>query len=190
MTKNTKIKLTLFASLAAVGLSACSGSGISIDDIVSEGDRLFQEADSAELTAIADMPQTGSATFNGVAGFAEDASSEEPDAAARVEFTADFESQTVSGSFYDFTTMAEDMPAVAGTVNIENGTFVDDGGNQGFKADLNGQLTVEDQSATLVGNTEGNFANQATLVVGEAEATLTLDDSGDSTTIFGAYAAD
>ena len=172
-------------------ISACSSSSggkQSFDEIATKGQNIIEKYEDADVTPVSAMPTSGTATYNGVAAFSDvpDAAyiAENAEAIAALRLEANFEDSTIGGEMDNFVDYDNDR--AQGSVQITNGTI---SGNT-FGADLDGDLTVDGDTATVSGNMEGAFVGaDASAVAGALQADLS-DSGGLGMTLYGVFGAE
>lgn len=178
-------------------LSACGGgnddngnSRRGFTEQRSDGLALINTLGNTAITSSADMPVTGTATYNGTAGFAVDATSrgltqqnltaEDLDTLADLELNADFANSSVSGKIDNFNDFQ--LGKLDGSASIDNGTIT----GSTISADVSGSVRVEGSDEMLAGTLDGAFVGAgADGVAGTVEGDLTTSDS-DFIGVFGA----
>lgn len=187
-----------FAAIAA--LSACGGSSTgpasfttastqaTFDDRVSRGVALGDKYD--EVGPTSNMPTSGTATYAGLAGFADTPNAEAADVygTADVTMTANFTATggSVSGSMTNFLGKNDDnnqIEALQGSVTIADATFA---GNT-FSTTVSGTLTDPEGTLNITGSMEGGFLGDEGAAIG---ATMVLSDGEDDAPIYGALIAE
>lgn len=188
-------------------LTACGGSSTgssSFETIVSEGRAILDQYGAAAATDPANMPTTGTATYNGAAAYSSDYSSaadivQYAETVSDVTLTADFANSTVTGTADNFHTVSTPNVTLSGSLSL-NGTI---SGNS-FSTDLNGTVTetltglTGAQAAyngtqvpfTYTGSTSGVFvgsAAEAFLAVGTGTGTATFLGENISETVNAAF---
>ena len=155
-----KIAMPL-ATLSLLALAACVSNGASDtpttdEDTPTTYDAMLERAGELKekIGAAAEQEvatQTGTATYNGIAGFALDQDAN-PTYLSNIVLNANFDTSTIGGSLSNFRD-AEDN-TFAGAVELENGglTGVD------FGASLVGQVTVGETVYNASGNISGEFS--------------------------------
>ena len=189
------IQRYLALALVAGGVSACSdGAGgsddaPSFDELVSEGLALEERYEDSSLTSVADMPTSGSATYDGVVGYSTSTSDPDaiianPETVSSLTLTADFGSSDISGRAYDF--QNADGSDVSGDLEITGGSI---SGNE-FGANIDGTLNQAGTTISYDGELAGGFVDEdAGAVVGGGAALATTED-GDQFAVYGVFAAD
>lgn len=160
MNRTLKIVTTIVGSSSL--LAACGGSSTgsnSFETIASEGRSLVAQYGAAEATDPANMPTTGTATYNGAAAYSSDYSSavniaQYAETVSDVTLTADFANSTVTGTADNFHTVATPNVTLNGSLSL-NGTIT---GNT-FSTDLSGTVTE-----TITGLTGAEAAYNGTQV--------------------------
>ncbi len=188
-----KLKIILSPVAFAV-VSACGGSSdnsdaslASFEDLRDQTDTLYTELETADITDYADLPTSGSATYEGSLLLA--IATDEVDGALGVlEMTADFADSTISGNASNF--FNPDQERVAGSVNFTNGEILEDSGGAFFTTDVSGSVTIAGGSMEIDGESFGYFAgNDGELLTGLVTGSAT-DTSGDSIYMEGLIAAE
>jgi hypothetical protein len=154
------VSLGILASLSACGGSGTSG-GPSFSSLSSTGQSILSQYGSAPTTDVANMPQSGTATYRGVAAYSGDSSDPAYLAAhaqtlSQLELNADFGTSSISGRAYNFKTIRPGA-SVNGQIDI-NGTIT---GNT-INATLTGSTqesfeSIQDYTVNYSGNVQGEF---------------------------------
>jgi hypothetical protein len=142
MQSNLKIVVTLAG--CSCFLTACGGSSTgssSFEAIASEGRSLIAQYGAAPTTDIANMPTTGTATYNGAAAYSTQYSSavdisQYATTVSDVTLTADFANSTVTGTADNFHTVSTPNVTLDGSLSL-NGNIIGDT----FATNLNGTVT-------------------------------------------------
>ncbi len=142
---------TWVVALAAAGVMAgCSDSGSdgggqrpSYDDLTSEAEALGERAEDMYLTDPSDLPTSGSASYEGVIGFATLGDSGAPeDFAGELSLNVDFDDSELSGQASNFVTAGEEQ--LEGSLSITNGELDRDTDPEiepTYTFDMNGTLS-------------------------------------------------
>lgn len=149
------------------GGGGAGGSSASLAQMEREASRLTERAYELDATPTADMPTTGTATYNGLFVALEEYSPRDWDIVGRVNLTADFDNNEIGGSVSDV--RRYDGVNYASAVRVENGVIV---GND-FAADVAGDLDAQGSTTNLDGRIYGEFqgANAEMLVAnGQVDA--------------------
>lgn len=166
------------ATLVLGTLAACGGGGggqlASFDDLSAEQVSLAEAAVAVDRTPVADMPSTGSASYDGVAGFSIGTmpqTTEDLNILSELALTADFASGAISGSLSNFNSAeGED---IEGTLALTNGQISDNT----FTADAAGTLTRGGAALATDLDMEGAFGGaDAALLTGTATGMAGADD--------------
>lgn len=194
-----------FAAIAA--LSACGGSStgpasfttvgspppatsnqVAFDERVSRGIALGDKYDDVVPTS--NMPTSGTASYAGLAGFADVPDPDEADliGSADVSMTATFTPSggSVSGSMTNFLGLNDDtnqVEALQGTLTIADQTII---GN-GFVTTVSGTLTDPGGTLNVTGSMNGQFLGDEAAAIG---ATMILSDGEDDAPIYGRLIAE
>ena len=187
--------MALFALAACGGGSTGGGGGgggggasfsLYADEFNALGEgNAFLEGEDVEATDFADLPTSGSASYDGrfalvVNPDESDAQTvEDSDAIGKFEMTARFTrgGGTVSGRAGSFIT--QDNERLAGALTFEEGSIEGDGGDAIFGGDLTGRLSDDDYSYRVRdGGYLGAFTNGTGTVVGIAGGELVTADPG------------
>ncbi len=178
----------IFGIPALLALGACGviSDNPDYNQQAIDGARLLNQFAALPITPPSSVPDTGSATYFGIAGFTYDdvlATDEQYDLLADVEVTADFDANSVSGRMSSFNSVDGN---VSGSLDIKNGAIV---GNV-FTADAVANLGLPDGVTQNIDmDVNGLFrAAGAGAVAGTGNGTYTNSDntSGDIYVSFGA----
>lgn len=183
------------AACFAGALGACSAvetapgnPGPTYDELLSDGRVIFNGATSTPVTPEADMPDSGSASYAGVAALAQGgplSGIDDGQLLGTMEMEADFAGNAVSGRMGNFREEFTDT-AHEGELALANGQV---SGN-GFTADISGELTPPGgATASYDGTLDGRFRGAAgEIVEGDVSGTITLPSSG-TNLFYGLFAA-
>ena len=168
---------------ASALLAACGGGGgpnpqaDRFASLESEGRRLNDLYGMAAPTPVADLP-AGRATYAGVGAYSTSvdpqAAIASPDALSRVTLEADFDADTLTGSFSDFVLVTPgggaDSRAVDGALRLDDGTMA--GGR--IEGDLSGRLAIEGEvPANVAASLDGQVVGPAgEAITGEVRTTF------------------
>lgn len=181
------LSLTACGSSEDTGLGASSGESLTDYDAI---DAIYSDVEDGALTAEDTTARTGSATLNGAIGLSELGDEGTLTAIGDLVISADFDSDTATGSADGWTLFDEDTDAVesdlGGSLTMTSGTI----SGTDFDATMSGTLTENsddfDLSLILDG---GFFDNGGDLVVGgDVTGTITNPD-GSSDPATGGFAA-
>lgn len=195
--------IRILALLALGGLSACGGgggssgggSGGSPDDFAAldaEAADLVASTFSASLTR--DLPDTGSATYEGVMGLTAPGGDpgdvrailDDPALLGDLTMEADFGDRTISGTADNF--QAADGGTVDGALDIADGTITE-GGVTRFSAGLSGTLEQDGTATTYNGRVNGQFYDsRGDNIAGTVRADATTNGVRDN--VYGAIIAE
>ena len=175
---NLSIKIVTSLAGCSFFLTACGGSSTgsnSFETLASEGRSLIAQYGTAPTTDIANIPTTGTATYEGVAAYSTQYSSpvdisQYATTVSDVTLTADFANSTVTGTADNFHTVSTPNVTLNGSLalsgNITGNTFSTNlngtvtetiTGLTGAQASLNGtQLPV-----SYTGSTSGVFVGSS-----------------------------
>lgn len=138
------------------------------------------------------MPTSGSASYSGLAGFANRPDFDKGDiiASADVSMTASFSATggSVSGSMTNFLALDQndettEVEALRGSLAINEAAFT---GNA-FSTTISGQLTDSEGPFNVTGSMDARFVGDEGAAIG---ASMVLSDGDDDGTIFGALVAE
>lgn len=191
---------SILSFAAIVALSACGGSSTGpasfttastqamFDDRLERGEALIDKYDNALPTS--NMPTTGTASYAGLAGFADGPNFDEADvvATAEVAMTASFTPSggSVSGSMSNFLALNSDtneVEALQGSLTIADQTII----ANGFVTTVSGTLTDPEGTLNVTGSMNGQFLGDEAAAIG---ATMTLSDGEDDAPIYGRLIAE
>lgn len=160
-------------------LSACGGGGSDpydnaqrYADLVGEAQVLSASFEDADVTDVTSMPDAGSFTYNGVAGFRTDTSDFEyiatnPSIVGDAQFLVNFETGNLSGTISKFVT--SEGEAANGSVKISTGTIDDNL----FTASMTGALEADGEAAAVNASMVGAFMDEgARGMLGFVEGTV------------------
>lgn len=138
-------------------LAACGGGsdGPSFNSLANEGNALISRHFEAAPTVL--MPETGSASYNGVAAYSVFYSDPidiltDPDSLSEMQMTANFGSNTLSGRAYNFRSYDETI-SMSGELSITNGSI---SGNS-FTADVGGTIREIGDGFDITGDYYGSL---------------------------------
>ncbi|MGI3170795.1 transferrin-binding protein-like solute binding protein [Pseudooceanicola sp. C21-150M6] len=174
----------LFSGLFLVaGLAACGSSSeedVTFASLDEERDEILTDLAAASPTL--DMPTSGTAYYEGVAGFkvgSAASSVADMDFLADAALAADFGAGEIEGDFYDFHDTSGN--SLTGNFKVEDGVITDNT----FSADVNGSYVQDGVVATLEGTTTGTFlGDDAELISGDVTGTVSYVD-GSTADMFG-----
>lgn len=170
-----KILSALALLLTATTIAACGGgsggvgrdplpsnSRPSFDQITDRGEYLTERFSAMTITDVRSMPNSGTASYLGVAGFVPTGAGSVLQGVASM--TADFGRASFSGTLTDFRN--DDNRRVPGRMNLRNGSIT---GNE-VNADLRGNLVISGQDQRVTGLMNGAFGGpRANAMVGSME---------------------
>lgn len=138
------MKIQLFAAVGVVGLlAACGGSSTSqIDSLRDEAADALARVEPLEFTPLANVPDTGTASFSGVIAISDEDATDAADASVlgRMNITLDFADDGAStGSATDFFDLAS--TPVGGSLTVDNFVYSEGTATGSFAADVTGRLT-------------------------------------------------
>jgi len=179
----------LAASCTVLLLAACGGSSSDNDDerpsfeqLASRGNALEARLGALEETTV--MPTTGSATYNGVAGF-DMGGDNASDMLAELSLQANFADSTVGGKLSNFTT--SDGSQMEGELNVADGIM----NQQAFDANVSGTLRDGAESSTFDGTMNGAFLGaNADAVSGTMNGSMEGTLANGATEFGGAFVAE
>lgn len=204
---NLNIKISGFLLGCSFVLTACGGSSTgssSFETIASEGQALIAQYGAAPTTDVANMPTTGTATYEGAAAYSTQYSSavaisQNATTVSDVTLTADFANSTVTGTADNFHTVSTPNVTLSGSLSLNgnitgntfntnlNGTVTETiTGLTGAQASLNGtQLPV-----SYTGSTSGEFVGssaEAFRATGTGTGTATYLGENLSQTVYAVF---
>ena len=164
----------------SLALSAC-GSSDSFAKMEDRGTALAAKyADTAPTAA---MPEAGTATYKGYAGYSENPEAETADYMSNVTLNANFDDAKIDGSLTNF--RDANNGKLAGSVDVTDGMI--DG--NGFSAALSGTLSQGGESGAITGTMDGTFYGEgAEAVAGGMEGEITSGES--SVPLYGLFIAE
>ncbi|QFG37684.1 transferrin-binding protein-like solute binding protein [Paracoccus pantotrophus] len=120
---------------------------------------LLEDWENAPYTTVSQMPQTGTATYRGVAMYGEG------EVLSSAEMQANFANDSISGRLHNF--QAQNGTPISGEVAIRNGVIT----GAEYSATLAGQLSAAGERASVSGTAYGDFSGrQAEIVDGSISA--------------------
>lgn len=162
------MKYPLCVVAAITFLSACGGGGGgggSWNALANQAVRLDQEWLNTEYTEDAQMPQSGTATYRGVAEYGDG------EVLSSAEMRANFADATISGRLHNFQSI--DRTPISGQVAIRDGEIT----GADYRASLAGELTSVGERAAITGDVYGSFSGpRAEIVDGDIFMTVETDD--------------
>ena len=169
MFKKTLIVMT------TLSLAACSGGngGNGGDEDLVFGAEFDQRLADAPVTLTENLP-AGSADFNGVFDVAVGTDIDNPQSGARgaASLSADFTTNTLSGSASDFVDQNGD--AIAGTVNFDNGIIDGDQTNAVFTTGTSGSIALDTGDTAFDQELTGAFFGDEGEIIQGVTATSTV----------------
>jgi len=152
---NFKTALPFALAILVAGCGGSSTGATSFKSIETAGNALSNEIFSVPYTDPSTLPTSGSASYNGYIGVTVDNAI---DVAGELELTADFASDNITGSAFNFFDRNEN--AYAGTLEVSNGGFdrtADTSSEFTFGADLDGTLSNSGENIQVDASLDGDF---------------------------------
>jgi hypothetical protein len=194
-------KITIGALAALSMLSACGGSNggggapaaTPFQQAVATNAALADRLDAAGETPDATVnARTGTATYNGLAGFVFDAASkgvtsatvddEDLEVIAALQLTADFDNDAINGTMSDF--MDSNSEALTGSATIIASSII----NNDIIVPFNGSVTVGGTTENMNGVLEGTFMGpNAEGISGDIDG---MSNSGTAGSLIGLWAVE
>lgn len=154
-------KLSFLSGISGLVLAGCSGSSVNLSqpypDLLAEADRLADRLETLGPTAA--LPPGGEATYRGVIVMADDFATSTTGVIGSANLTADFVSDTISGSaggFYQ-SELIGNQPTGGGTPTAGSLTFASTGISTLFFLDVDGSVTIDGTSRPVSGEMLGGF---------------------------------
>ena len=187
----TPMKSVTVATALMIALAACGsgGSGNTPADRIADAPRLTDARITRELrslerqfagatpTRYADLPQNGTATYNGLVGAEIRAGGESTDLVGRAAIDVNFSDESVTGSLGRFFT--SDKERLSGSLSLRRGIIASDMRDPitTLRSDVRGRLTTPDgQAIRLEGTLRGGFLNGTEGTGGEISGRAVVED--------------
>ena len=146
-----KISATLGA-LSLLALTACnSTTSPSFVDMADTSESLLERYHPDDQTDCDDMPDSGTATYNGIAGLGQEPNDNQ--VYAQLQLIADFDDSSIGGKLYNFRN--DENERVAGKIDI--GDYGSSISGSTFNASLSGTLSYAGDSTYYEGSIDGHF---------------------------------
>lgn len=153
-----------------------------------DGAQLINEVNALPFVSQSDMPDTGSATYTGVASLNYDerldVGDENNDYNAEVTLEANFGSSDLTGEMTNF---QSPNGAVDGTLDLENGAVIDNFVDGDFVGTIEDDGESIDLSVDIDGVFRGDGTGEPAAISGDLDGDYTT--ANDSGNIFGSYVA-
>lgn len=168
------------------GTGSGTGDGPSFSALSAEAMSLMEQSEDSTATPVADMPTSGSASYSGVAGFAEGRNAGTDDVVIMSELSmeADFASGEVTGEMGNF--RDDENNALSGSMEIQNGEI---SGNE-LSGNVDGEVTYGGTVGTVDLDMRGEFSGEEGSLLGGSMSGPAYNQSGEDTYITGFFGAE